>query len=401
MKVFLFFVLCLIAVASAEVFFQEDFGAGWENRWVVSKNKEAEGTAGVFEVATGKYFKDAEDDKGLRTTQDARFYQITAGFPEFSNKGKTLVLQYTVKSDQSIDCGGSYLKVLPSGIDQENFSGDTNYNIMFGPDVCGNTKRTHLIFNYKGKNLLKSKDLKTEHDIYSHVYTLILNPDNTYAVLIDNNQISNGTLVGNWDFLAPKEIRDPAQSKPADWVDLKTIADPEAKKPEGWDDIPKSIPDPDATKPEDWDDELDGEWEVPQVANPEYKGEWKAPTIPNPAYQGEWVHPMIPNPEYFEDPELYLYPSNAFVGIEIWQVKAGTIFDNILLTDDIEVAYQQAEVTNQRREAEKAAKTAEDEARKAENANKADELAEDDEEDDDEDFPELDLEGAEDEHEDL
>ena len=36
-------------------------------------------------------------------------------------------------------------------------------------------------------------------------------------------------------------------------------------------DKPQHIPDPDAKKPDDWDDEIDGEWEAPQIDNPDYK----------------------------------------------------------------------------------------------------------------------------------
>jgi calreticulin len=57
--------VAVLALASAEVFFQETFNAGWENRWVVSKNKGAE--AGAFALSAGKYFNDAEEDKGLHS----------------------------------------------------------------------------------------------------------------------------------------------------------------------------------------------------------------------------------------------------------------------------------------------------------------------------------------------
>jgi calreticulin len=46
--------------------------------------------------------------------------------------------------------------------------------------------------------------------------------------------------------------------------------DPDDKKPDDWD-KPEHIPDPDAKKPDDWDDEMDGDWEPPQIDNPEYK----------------------------------------------------------------------------------------------------------------------------------
>jgi len=359
--------LLVLACVSAKVYFQETFNKGWENRWVKSNFKEAEGTAGKWEVSAGKFYGDAEEDKGLRTTEDARFYQISAAFPEFSNKGKDLILQYSVKHEQNIDCGGGYIKILPKeGVDQKTFNGDTPYNVMFGPDICGSsTRKTHLIFNYKGKNHLIKNDIKCETDQFTHLYTLILHPDNTYDVKIDGTSVSSGSLKEHWDMLPPKEIKDPKASKPSDWVDEKLIPDPEDKKPQGWDDIPREIPDPAATKPEDWDDELDGEWERPTIANPEYKGEWKPKMIDNPAYKGEWIHPMVPNPDYYEDNELYLYPSNAFVGIEIWQVKAGTIFDNILVTDDVAEAEKFAEKTTKTRDAEKKMFDKQEEERKA------------------------------------
>jgi len=277
-----------------------------------------------------------------------------------------LVIQYSVKHEQKIDCGGGYIKLMPKGVDQENFNGDSPYNIMFGPDICGSsTKKTHVIFHYKGKNHLISKEPKCETDEFTHLYTLIVHPDNTYEVLIDNQSVQKGDIKSDWDLLGPKEIPDPSQSKPSDWVDLKKIPDPSDVKPEGYDDIPKKIVDPDATKPEDWDDELDGEWEAPQIDNPDFKGEWRANMIDNPEYKGEWVHPKIPNPNYVDDNNVYLYDSNKYVGFEIWQVKSGTIFNHILITDDVELAAKEAEKINVTREAEKKAWEKLEEERKA------------------------------------
>jgi calreticulin len=360
-----------VASTLATVYFSEDFSGDWESRWVVSKNKQSDGTAGKFEVATGKYFGDAEEDKGLRTTQDARFYSISAKFPkDFSNKDKKLVVQYRVKHDQNIDCGGGYLKLLPAGTDQENFNGDSKYNIMFGPDICGSTKKVHAIFNYKGNNKLISKNVPCEQDESSHLYTLIVNPDNTYEIRIDNKKKESGKLDEDWDFLAPKKIKDPKLSKPTDWVDEKEIADPEDKKPEGWDGIAKEVTDPEAKKPEDWDEELDGAWEAPMIPNPEYKGEWKAKMIPNPAYKGEWVHPEIDNPDYKYDPNIYAFDSHGVVGIEVWQVKSGTIFDDFLVTDSVEEAEKSAEKVLKRIEGEKKHKEEEEKKKREEEEKK-------------------------------
>jgi calreticulin len=378
-SVLAFLLIVFVGVCLAEVYFKEEFNDGWEKRWVKSKFKEAEGTNGEFAISAGTYFGDEEEQKGLKTTKDARFYQISAQTKEFSNKGKTLVLQYSVKHEQNIDCGGGYVKLLPAGLDQTNFNGDSAYNVMFGPDICGTTKRVHVIFNYKGKNHLVKKEIRCESDTFTHVYTLVVKPDNTYQVLIDNKEVESGSLAEDWDMLPPKEILDPKQSKPSDWVDEKEIPDPNAVKPDGWDDIPKEIKDPEASKPEDWDNDLDGEWEAPLISNPEYKGEWKAPLIPNPSYKGEWVHPKIANPEYFEDNNLYAYDSHKYLGIEIWQVKSGTIFDNFLVTDDLEEAKELAERAIKAQAAEKAA--SEKDAAKAASAPPTTEDVEEEEED--------------------
>ena len=102
--------------------------------------------------------------------------------------------------------------------------------------------------------------------------------------------------------------------------------------------------------------------------------------IDNPAYKGEWVHPVIPNPDYYDDDNLYLFEDNSFVGFELWQVKAGTIFDNIIITDDKAEADKLAELTKKTQEGEKKAfdkeeserKAKEEEERKAAESNKED-----------------------------
>jgi calreticulin len=376
----------LVVLASATTHYKEEFKT--LDNWVQSDFKASEGTRGDFVLSAGKFYGDAEADKGAQTSQDARFYAYSSKFPKFSNEGKDLVLQYTVKHEQKIDCGGGYVKILPSTIDQKNFNGDSEYNIMFGPDICGHsTKKVHLIFNYGGKNHLLKKNVPCETDEFTHLYTLILHPDNTYEIQIDQKEVAKGSLKEDWDMLEPKEIKDPEAKKPADWVDAKEIADPEDKKPEGYDDVPAQIADPDATKPDDWDDELDGEWEAPQIANPEFKGEWKPKMIPNPEYKGEWVHPMVPNPKYKDDDKLYLYKDNGAVGFELWQVKAGTIFDNILVTDSVDEAKAHADSTwGKTKVAEKAMKEEQDKkAKEEEDRKKAEaEAAAGDEEDEEE-----------------
>jgi len=374
-----------VSLSHAKVYFQEKFddGDAWESRWVQSENSGKE--FGKFKLTAGKFYGDAEASKGIQTPQDARFYGLSSKFEPFTNDAKPLVIQFSVKHEQNIDCGGGYLKVFDCSLDQKDMHGDSPYLVMFGPDICGpGTKKVHVIFSYKGQNHLIKKEIRCKDDVFSHLYTLIVNPDNTYEVKIDNEKVESGDLEADWDFLPAKEIKDPEAKKPEDWDDRATIPDPDDTKPEDFD-KPEHIADPDATKPEDWDDEMDGEWEPPMVDNPEYKGEWKPKQIDNPAYKGAWIHPMIPNPEYASDDKLYLQKDVCIVGLDLWQVKSGTIFDNFLITDSIEEAEQIGKDTwGAIKDGEKKMKDSQDEEerQKAEEEAKA---AADDEDKDDED----------------
>jgi len=389
-------VLALASLASA-AYFKEEFGNDWSSRWVVSDWKKSEGTAGVWKHTAGSFYGDAEEDKGISTSEDARFYAISSKISTpFSNEGKELVLQFSAKHPQNIDCGGGYIKLLPSSTNQKNFNGDSPYYIMFGPDICGtSTRRTHVIFTYKDKNHLIKKDVRCETDKLTHVYTLIVRPDNSYEVRIDGKKIESGSLTDDWDFLAPKTIKDPEASKPSDWVDEAKMADPSDSKPAGWDDIPAKIVDPKASKPDDWDEESDGAWEAPMIDNPDFKGEWKPKMIDNPAFKGPWVHPMVPNPDFQDDASIYSFKDIGVVGFELWQVKSGTIFDNIIVTDDIKEAEAlMAETWSQNKDAEKSMMESQEKAQRekeeadrkaAEEAKKASEAAKADDDDDDDD----------------
>jgi calreticulin len=398
-------VLLVLHYSNCKVFFSEDFTDGdkWQERWVESTHKGAE--AGKFVLTAGKFYNDPEKDKGIQTSEDARFYALSSKFPPFSNEGKPLVVQFSVKHEQNIDCGGGYLKLFDCSLDQKDMHGETPYNIMFGPDICGpGTKKVHVIFNYKGKNLLVNKDIRCKDDEYTHLYTLVVKPDNTYVVKIDNEKVESGELESDWNFLPPKKIKDPEAKKPEDWDDKAKIDDPDDSKPEDWD-KPEHIADPDAVKPEDWDDEMDGEWEPPMIDNPDYKGEWKPKQIDNPNYKGPWVHPEIDNPEYTEDSNLYAYKEFCAIGFDLWQVKSGTIFDNVLITDDEEYAKKVGDETwGVLKEGEKKMKEKQDEEERKkreeeEKANKKDtEADEEEEEDEDEEKDETEKTATEDDH---
>ncbi|CAD6995383.1 calreticulin [Ceratitis capitata] len=382
----LIFLLFFFGIVNSEIFLEDNFEDDtWKDFWIYSKHPGKE--FGKFVRSSGNFYNDKEQDKGLQTSQDARFYAASRKFEPFSNANKDLVIQFSVKHEQNIDCGGGYVKLFDCSLDQTDMHGESPYEIMFGPDICGpGTKKVHVIFNHKGKNILINKDIRCKDDVYTHFYTLIVKPDNTYEVLIDNEKIESGNLETDWEFLPPKKIKDPNAKKPEDWDDRPTIPDPDDQKPADWD-KPEYIPDPDASKPEDWDDEMDGEWEPPMVDNPDYKGEWQPKRLDNPDYKGEWEHPEIDNPEYVPDDNLYLRKELCIIGFDLWQVKSGTIFDNVLITDDIEEASKRASAVKNIQAGEKKMKEAQDEEQRKrdeeeakKNADKDDDVDKDEDE---------------------
>merc|ERR1711865_974298 len=147
----------------------------------------------------------------------------------------------------------------------------------------------------------------------------------------------------------------------------------------------KRIVDAEASKPDDWDDEEDGEWEAPMKDNPAYKGDWSVKRIDNPAYKGTWEAKKIANPEYVDDDKVYKFDDFGFLGFDLWQVKGGTIFDNVILTDDVAEADAFAKKWKAVSEVEKAKKQEEDEAKKVESKSeeKSEEKSEDGDDDDD------------------
>ncbi|KAF9580853.1 hypothetical protein BGW38_002335 [Lunasporangiospora selenospora] len=368
--------------------FLEQFTNTWAERWTASEaTKETTSEDEVFayvgnwKVEEPSVYPGIKNDLGLVAKSPAAHHAISASLPTVvDNKDKTLVVQYEVKAQDGLECGGAYMKLLtdsPEGIKFKEFSNDTPYTIMFGPDKCGSTNKVHFIFRHRNPKtgLYEEKHLQSapmaKIGPLSNLYTLIVRPDQTFDVKINGESVSSGSLLENFhpSVNPPKLIDDLTDSKPSDWVEDARISDSKATKPDDWDeDAPArildeeaikpanwledelaEIPDPEAEKPEDWDDDEDGDWIPTSVPNPKcenngcgkwtrpfksnpaYKGKWTAPLIDNPDYKGIWAPRKIPNPDFFED----LYPSNfdkiGAVGFEIWTMQKDILFDNIYI----------------------------------------------------------------------
>uniref|UniRef100_A0A3Q2TA47 Calmegin n=1 Tax=Fundulus heteroclitus TaxID=8078 RepID=A0A3Q2TA47_FUNHE len=384
-------------VPTGDVYFAETFDDGSLDRWQLSKTMKEDADEDIAKY-DGKWMVEplkenkVPGDQGLVLKSRAKHHAIAAKLDKpFVFQDEPLVVQYEVNFQDGIDCGGAYIKLLSDSgaVNLEQFHDRTPYTIMFGPDKCGEDYKLHFIFRHRNP---LNKDMEEKHakradvdlkkfytDKKTHLYTLVLNPDNSYEMFIDQSSVSRGNLLHDMvpPVNPPKEIDDPNDSKPDDWDERAKIPDPEAVKPEDWDedapakiedpdalkpegwldDEPEFVSDPNADKPEDWDEEMDGEWEAPQVPNPacetapgcgewkrptinnpQYKGKWKAPLIDNPNYQGVWKPRKMANPEYFEDLQPFRMTAFNALGLELWSMTSDIYFDNFIITSHKEVA---------------------------------------------------------------
>ncbi|KAH9267240.1 hypothetical protein BASA84_000782 [Batrachochytrium salamandrivorans] len=322
--------------------FLEQFGANWETRWIPSNAKKiVDGVEdedllryrGAWAVESSNP-KVIVGDEGLVVKTPAAHHAISAKFPKpVDPTGKSLVVQYEVKLQNGLECGGAYIKLLthdPS-YEADSFEDKTPYTIMFGPDKCGATNKVHFIFRHANPvtGALEEKHLVSPPaaviNTKTNIYTLIVRPDQTFEVLVNYESLSKGSLLENFEPAVnpPAEIDDPNDKKPLEWDDNAKISDPASSKPEDWDedapmeivdatakqpadwyvDEPSMVPDPALKRPQDWDEDEDGEWTAPLVSNPKCEkasgcGKWTPPMIKNPEYKGKWSAPLIDNPKY-------------------------------------------------------------------------------------------------------
>nr|5HCF_A Chain A, Calreticulin, putative,Calreticulin, putative [Trypanosoma cruzi strain CL Brener]5HCF_B Chain B, Calreticulin, putative,Calreticulin, putative [Trypanosoma cruzi strain CL Brener]5HCF_C Chain C, Calreticulin, putative,Calreticulin, putative [Trypanosoma cruzi strain CL Brener]5HCF_D Chain D, Calreticulin, putative,Calreticulin, putative [Trypanosoma cruzi strain CL Brener]5HCF_E Chain E, Calreticulin, putative,Calreticulin, putative [Trypanosoma cruzi strain CL Brener]5HCF_F Chain len=196
------------------VYFHEEFKS--MEHWTTSKHRD---DFGKVEISAGKFYADAEKSKGLRLTEDARFYALSTAFPTpINNEKKSLVVSFSVKHEQDLKCGGGYIKLLPS-MDPEKFHGETKYWLMFGPDRCGSQNRVHIILHYNGENREWSKRIRFPEDKLTHVYTLHIAADNSYEFFLDGESKAKGQLEEDWSLLLPREIVDGSGIPNPDFVE--------------------------------------------------------------------------------------------------------------------------------------------------------------------------------------
>eukprot|EP00662_Eupelagonemidae_sp_cell21_P041385 gene41385-biopygen85997 len=186
-----------------------------------------------------------------------------------------LVVSFQLKNTQAIECGGGYIKVLRGDFEPTQFHSELDYLLMFGPDVCGSMRKVQLILNYNRQHSLTwRKEHPPVDDRLTHVYSLGYW---LYTVIINYN--------GTYEYQLDGEMQEKGLlATDFAWGDGKCPA-PCSKDCESCVYTPVSL----ANCP------------VPFCSSP----------VPS--------HDTI-----------------SGVGIELWQVQSGTIFDNIIIGNDIE-----------------------------------------------------------------
>lgn len=174
---------------TTEFFFAETFESGL--KWVKTTSADYAGQP-VAVTPDTSLKANLDKDKGLVLEEDAKKYGVAGKFPSVLDVGnRQLVLQYEVKLTKGLSCGGAYLKLLRENVDVSSFDGSSPYTIMFGPDSCGDNNKVHFILQHQNS---KTKKWEEKHfnaapaplkDTDSHLYTLIINPNNTFEILID------------------------------------------------------------------------------------------------------------------------------------------------------------------------------------------------------------------------
>lgn len=369
-----------------------DFFDAFQNglsQWINTADPEYNGR-----FVTGQGAKPTfKGDRAMIIPEKAKRYGISSRLSTFDDmSSKDLLLQYELKLDEGMTCGGAYFKMPTTAFSPDKFDGSTPYSVMFGPDKCGATDKVHFIFQSKNPNtgMMKEHHLTTppavanSYDRKTHLYTLFVKADGKFKLLIDGDVKKEGTLLDSFEppLQPPQEVDDEDDKKPDDWVEEEKIPDSEATKPDDWDedaprqiidedatkpegwldDTPRMIPDPDAKKPAEWDDEQDGEWEVPMIPNkkcmkigcgewekplkmnPAFKGKWNAPLVDNPKYIGPWKPRKIPNKDYYEVSSPSLLPIKG-IGMEIWTMDQGVLIDNVWVGSDYDAAKKFADAT--------------------------------------------------------
>lgn len=293
-----------LARSRAEVYFEDRTQNSQFRSWQIPAADEKLGT---WEVIDG-------EEGGVRTRNDQHRHVFLKHLSQvFSTENRTFVLQFSVRFPPGLECAGGYINLYDKNASMVFLEEMGVPLLSFGPNICGREQQVLVSWRYKGQLYPIQKDIPTPYDTIAHLYTLHVQPDQTYEVFVDWERVASGSLTKDWRMLPPRYIQDVKAPRPADW---QTAAE---------------VDDPSDVRPTDWDDSK--------------HGPWRPRRIPNPKYEGPWIPPIIQNPDYYEDDRIYVLEDVMAMGFDVWQSESGTTFSHILITDDLEYARSESTQT--------------------------------------------------------
>ena len=365
------------------LFFENFTDPAAAKRWTKSKEPNI---TGRWKIDQTQPLQTRKNEKCIVTQTRTAKHAVSHKFrtPIFT-PGETIVIQYEARAQFLFTCNTGYITLYGDPeFDPAKLNNQTMKILEFGPEHCNNFNRTRLNIYINGVEHSIINPSIIPVDELSHLYTLVIRPNNTFSTYIDGRPMREGVL--DLDFSPPlyegPTIEDPSVSKPSDWDDRILIPNPKLKKPSSWDEnAPQNIPDPkklnppagwlldepkflmqtEKDKPKNWDEKTMGKWEPqeivpnpkcekapgcgpyfpPRIRNPKYKGKWYAPLVNNPNYKGEWHAPRIPNPNYklldeSKPNNQYQLPPITAIGFNIYGNYASFAFTNILIGNNEE-----------------------------------------------------------------
>ena len=163
---------------------------------------------GEFAWAAPPVYYHPEQCKGLMTTEDNKYYLASVDIGQtITTKDKDLIISFQVTATREQKCTGNYLKFFGEFFDQYHFSGDSSYEIMFGPDYCQAVNdNVHLILRRNGKEFKMTDRVRAYHDQHTHLYTFRMYKNHTYSVEVDERVVSHGWMSDRWKCFVHPEV---------------------------------------------------------------------------------------------------------------------------------------------------------------------------------------------------
>jgi hypothetical protein len=206
MRIVIVGALVVVGAVSGKFYFKEDFNdIAWKERWTAGTEPSAgviadaqavphmlpisyisiQKDVGEWKWTAGEFHGDP-NDKGVQTTGNAHFHRLAAELDEPCYKMESdLVIQMSVKYEQGV-CGGEISIILGGDRGPFTFGDDASYHAKFTIRETDQFVPVNSASGRGGRSTGTEIVVPPAHTVLTHLYTLVIKPDSTYYVSIDN-----------------------------------------------------------------------------------------------------------------------------------------------------------------------------------------------------------------------